>query len=117
MTRRARHHTNDERLASIRRDMAINPSRGDPYIGVDVELEPFGTPKPGRNGPQAEMGCHLEGAYVEFDLPTGAILTNVGPRRTAKIPTTEPLSLLDKNPVFVKVRRCFWEFWRTKPEP
>lgn len=117
---RVRHHTNDAGLDAIRARMAINPSRGDGGFaaGVHVEVEPFGTTKLGINGPRSQLGAAGEGAYVEFDAPAGMIPTFVGPRNTAMIPTgfDEPLSLIELNPHFVKVRRYFYEFWRTKPE-
>jgi hypothetical protein len=59
-----------------------------------------------------------EGAFVEFDASAGMITTRIGPRRTALIPTVggAPLSLQRKNARFVKVRRRWWQLWRTKPE-
>ena len=64
------------------------------------------------------MGTVGDGAYVEFDSPPGIIVRWIGPRNTGMIPTgvDEPLSLVGLKPQFVKVRRYFWEFWRTKPE-
>ena len=37
-----------------------------------------------------------------------------GRRNTGFIPATEPLVITGLNPKFVKVRRNWWEFWRTK---
>ena len=83
-----------------------------------MEVEPFGTTRPGLGGPKTQMGSYGEEAFVEFDAPPGMVLTGVGPRHTAIIPTPdlEPFSLQGLNPRFVKVRRYLWEFWRTKPE-
>jgi len=93
--------------------MAINPARGEP-AGVHVETEPFGTAKPGLGGPKAQTGAAGEGAYVEMDLTGSAQPTNVGPRRTAAIPTSDPLPLEGLNPTFVPVRALWnlWYFWR-----
>ncbi len=117
---RVRHHTDDAGLEAIRRTQAILPARGveEAEAGVHVEVEPFGTARPGLGGPRAEMGCLGEGAFVEFDAPPGMVPTRVGPRNTAIIPTAvdQPLSLVGRNTRFVKVRRCWWEFWRTRPE-
>jgi len=60
------------------------------------------------------MGCAEEGAYVEFDAPPGLVSYVCGPRNTAIIPADKPLALHGLNPAFVKVRRYWWEFWRTK---
>jgi hypothetical protein len=110
---RARHHTDSEGLNGIQHDRAINPSRGEPS-GVDVEIQPFGSPKPGPGGPAAETGAAMEGAFVEIDLPSNAIPTSVGPRNTARIPTSGPLPIAGLNPQFVRVRRWWnlWYFWR-----
>ncbi len=64
------------------------------------------------------MGGVEEGAFVEFDAPPGMVPTLIGVRNTAIIPTTidGPFSITGLNPRFVKVRRAWWEFWRTKPE-
>ncbi|MEM1206723.1 MAG: RHS repeat-associated core domain-containing protein, partial [Acidobacteriota bacterium] len=106
---RARHHTDPGSARGIRRDMAINPGRGDPHIGVHVEVEPFGRTRTGIGGPADDLGS-LEGAYVEFDLPEGAIPTpHVGPRNTVVVPTKVPLALQDLNPVF-KTRVWPWEY-------
>ena len=108
---RCRHHTSPEGLEGIRQDNAINPSRGEP-MGVDVEVEPFGTLNPfSRLSPRATTGAYGEGAYVEFDLPEGAIPEpDIGPRNNMRIPTTTPLSLIGLKPVFVRVR--WWQVWK-----
>jgi hypothetical protein len=107
-------------LAGIRARQAILPGRGIEGIesGVHVEVEPFGTTRPGLNGPKAETGSLAEGAFVEFDAPEGMIARKIGPRDTAIIPTpgNEPLSLRGRNARFVKVRRYWWQFWRTPAE-
>jgi hypothetical protein len=110
---RARHHTSVRGLAAIRREGVIRPARGDP-VGVHVEVEPFGSAIPGRGGPRAETGAAEDGAFVEFDLPENAVPTDVGPRRTAVIPTSGPLTLTGLRPRFVRVRRWWnlWYFWR-----
>lgn len=121
---RVRHHTNDAYLESIRTAGRINASRGwgNVATGVHVEVEPFGTTKPWRRGyssPKADFGLVENGAFVEFDAPPGMVPTPYqGPRNSAIIPTSgnQPFSLTGLNPVFVKVRRHFWEFWRTKAE-
>jgi hypothetical protein len=93
------------------RDNAINVSRGS-SLGVDVEVgPPFGSVKPGRNGPKAETGSDAEGAYVEFDQAGTEIYIDIGPPRTARIPTETPLSLKGLNPEFVFLPR-WWEFWK-----
>jgi hypothetical protein len=70
---RCRHHTDAEGVHGIRKDNAIKPSRGEP-IGVDVEVEPFGSVNPyGSRSPKREIGSKGDGAYVEFDLPEGTI--------------------------------------------
>jgi hypothetical protein len=118
---RVRHHTDDAGLESIRARQAILPGRGVEGIeaGVHVEVEPFGTTRPGLNGPKAETGSIAESAFVEFDAPKGMFPRKIGPRNTAIIPTPdfEPLSLRGLNARFVKVRRFWWEFWRTRAEP
>ena len=117
---RVRHHTNDENLEKIRATLSIAPSRGAARVGagVHVELEPFGSARPGLGGPKAELGTMHEGAYVEFDEPSTVVRTRVGPRNTAIIPTGMdiPLNLAGRNPRFVKVRRHWWELWRARPE-
>lgn len=60
-------------------------------------------------GPMDEMGSVAEGAYVEFDLPENAILANVGPGNTMRIPTDTPLPIGGLNPKIVK--RPWWKFW------
>jgi len=79
---------------------------------VDVEVEPFGTarPYPKHLGPAAQTGASGGGAYVEFDLADNAILTQTGPRNTARIPTEQRLDLASLRPRFVRVR--WWQFWR-----
>jgi hypothetical protein len=86
-----------------------------------VEVEPFGTTRPfreGRPSPKADMGLVQDGAFVEFDVSAQQvmILYRCGPRNTAVLLTDIPLSLEGLNPRFVRVRRAFWEFWRTKAE-
>jgi hypothetical protein len=114
---RVRHHTDDHGLMGIRAKNAIDPARGVGHIeaGVHVELEPFGSPLPGREGPKSQMGCDAESAYVEFVAPPEMVRTNIGVRNTAMIARriNEPLSLGGLNPRFVKVRRHWWEFWRS----
>ena len=113
---RVRHHTDDTRLAEIQASGAIQASRGwGPFAtGVHVEVEPFGRARPGLGGPVTTLGAYLEGAYVEFDAPPGMVTYYCGPRNTAIIPTSEPYPLDGLNPVYVKVRRRWWEFWRTR---
>jgi hypothetical protein len=121
---RVRHHTDDQGLALIEARLEILPSRGwgDVASGINVEVEPFGTTRPsrqGKPGPKADLGCGAEGAYVEFDAPPGMVPTyNIGPRNTAIIPMPygQVLSLAGLNPEFVKVRLRWWQFWRRKPE-
>jgi hypothetical protein len=89
--------------------------------GVHVEIEPFGTSRPFRAGqpnPKDELAIAEDGAYVEFDLPADKDLLRYacGPRKTALIATDSPLALDGLNPAYVKVRRYWWELWRTKPE-
>jgi hypothetical protein len=100
-------------MRAIQKEGTIHPSRGEP-LGVDVETEPFGSTKPGLGGPAAETGADRDGAYVEIDLPDNAIVTNVGPRNTARIPAQDPLPIGGLNPQFVPVRRWWnlWYFWR-----
>ena len=116
MPKRVRHHTSDEGLAGIRREMAIWVSRGwVPIInGVHVEVEPFGPTRPGTYGPLAELTSAGEGAYVEFDAPESMFEYTCGKRRSAIIPMPlgKTLSLIELNPRFVKVRRIWHEFWR-----
>ena len=105
---RARHHTDNDGASAIERSQSIKPSRGEPP-GVDVEVEPFGSTRPGLGGPKADTGSAYEGAYVEFDLPENAIPTNVGPRNTARIPADGPLPIGRLNPRVV--RRPWWKLW------
>jgi hypothetical protein len=102
------------------RSGVIRPSRGVLGIaaGIHVEVPPFGTTRPGRFGPKADLGSFYEGAYVEFDAPPGLVTTRIGPRNSGLIPTPpdRPLDLSGLNPRFVFVRRWWWEFWRTRPE-
>ena len=121
---RVRHHTNDAGLEKIRKCGAITSSRGWANVdtGVSVEVEPFQTNRPGRigqPGPKAELGCAGEGAYVEFDAPPNLVMTyNVGPRHTGIIPLApdQCVALAGLNPVFVKVRLQWWQWWRQRPE-
>lgn len=120
---RVRHHTGDARLDRIKADNAIAPSRGWVFtrFGVHVEMPPFGTTRPERRGhrsPKADLGIEQDAAFVEFDLPADAIVEvySCGPRKTAVIVTDKALTLAGLNSVFVKVRRHWWEFWRTRPE-
>jgi hypothetical protein len=115
---RVRHHTDDAGLKGIRKAWAILPARGivGAESGVHVEVEPFRSARPGLGGPRAELGCFAEGAFVEFDAPAEMIPTRLGPRNTAMIPTPvdQPFLLLGRTARFVKVRRHWWELWRTK---
>lgn len=117
---RVRHHTDDQGLAGIMKVEAIGVARGWAGIatGVHLEVEPFGTTQPGKGGPKAETASNGEGAYVEFDAPEGLILYSCGPRNTAIIPVPidQTLSLKGLNPVYVKVRRHWWELWRPRPK-
>jgi hypothetical protein len=118
---RVRHHTSDASLEQIRVEGAIRVSRGweGSGLGVHVEVEPFGTTRPFREGkpsPKADMGLVQDGAFVEFDAPAHLIMMpyRCGQRNAAVILTEVPLSLAGLNSRFVKVRRAFWEFWRNK---
>src|SRR5262245_44302899 len=127
---RLRHHTDDAGLANIQATGEIRAARGWLFVheggtleieqGVHVELELFGSPKPGAHGPIGEMACYAEGAYVEFDLPPGRELFrySCGPRNTGLIPmpSGEALKVADLNPRFVRVRRYWWQFWRFRSE-
>ena len=88
MLKRVRHHTNDQGLKGIRRDMAIWAARGWMQIeaGVHVEIEPFGPIRPGRKGPKEELDCCGEGAFVEFDAPKNLVEYSFSQRRSAIIP-------------------------------
>ena len=118
--KRVRHHTNDEGLRGIQRTGAIKPARGDVgfAVGIHVEVEPFGTTRPGQDGPLAQLASAGEGAYVEFDAPPSMIRTNVGPRNTGLIRTTEdePYPLQGLNPFYVRVRWYKIQFWRKRWE-
>jgi hypothetical protein len=119
-------------LDRIRTAKAITIGRGSLIVSqpcIHVELEPFGptlpsVPKPWSyrpHTPKADLGIDPDGAYVEFDLPDHLPLLNtsggmLGPRNTGEILTDVPLSLEGLNPKFVKVRRHFWELWRTRAE-
>jgi len=121
---RVRHHTDDRGLEGIRSQGAIHVSRGwaNTPTGVHVELGPFGSTRrsfQGGTGPINQMMCHAEGAYVEFDAPPSVILYSCGTRNTGIIPADDPFPIAELNPVYVKVRkvrRYWWEFWRTRPE-
>jgi len=123
---RVRHHTSDDGLEGIRTEGAIHVSRGWGSLppGIHLEIEPFGTTSPYRHdregtpSPKAELGLLMDGAYIEFDVPPGAklLVYSCGPRNTALIPTDRPFALQGLNPVFIKVRRYFWEIWRARPE-
>lgn len=121
MKRRVRHHTDDAGLESIMAEGAIHVSRGwaDIPSGVHVEVEPFGTTRPSKEGlpgPKNEMGCTAQGAYVEFDAPPEMVPYYCGPRNTAIIPTERPFAVASLNPKYVKVRHHWWQLWRTKAE-
>lgn|SRR5579883_850041 len=126
MTRphRVRHHTDDQSLKKIKACGGIDSSRGWANVatGVNVEVEPFKTTRPstpGKPGPQADLACYGEGAYVEFDAPPDLVIThNVGPRNTGIIPVPagQRLCITGLNPEYVKVRFHWWQFWRRKPE-
>ena len=87
-----------------------------------MEIEPFGTTRPHRkdgvSSPQNDLSLPEDGAYVEFDVPEGVeiLIYSYSPRHTALIPTDGPLYLESLNPAYVKVRRRWWQFWRTRPE-
>jgi hypothetical protein len=121
---RVRHHTDDAGLRNIRAAGAIRSSRGWGTIasGVHVEVEPFGSTapsRPGRPGPRSDLGCEKDGAYVEFDAPEGLIRYVCGPRNSGiiPVPAEEILSLAGLNPMFVWVRRHWWQLWRTRTKP
>jgi hypothetical protein len=116
---RVRHYTSDAGLEAIRVSGHIVASRGWGEIayGVHVELEPFGSTRPsrpGRPGPKDQLGSKSERAYVEFDAPLELLAYRCGQRNTAVIPVAfdASLSLTGLNPVYVKVRQHWWEFWR-----
>ncbi len=112
---RCRHHTDPKSIYQIKQTETINPARADPPVtqGVHVEIEPFGSTRPGVGGPKADTAAAGEGAYVEFDLPENAVPTKIGPRNTAVIPADGPLLIGDLNPTYVWVRRWWnlWYFW------
>ncbi len=124
--KRVRHHSGDEGLAGIQAALAIRLSRGWGTLpgGIHVEIQPFGPTllytreREGRATPKGDMGLPEDGAFVEFDVPPDFELRvySCGPRNTALIVTDQPLQLGDLHPVFVKVRRRFWEFWRAPHE-
>ncbi len=96
---RARHFTDPKTLDAIKAEGTIKPGRGGV---VDVEVgPPFGSTLPGNKGPRRELGSSGEGAFVEFDLPSNARSTFVGPRRTASIPGS--VNLVGRNPTFKKM--------------
>jgi hypothetical protein len=125
-----RHHTSDEALDGIKADNAIRVGRVSIMTGqpcIHIELEPFGSTLPSVRGsyrphtPAADLGIQEDGAFVEFDLPPDLPLLvvprgRVGPRNMGEIITPVPLSLDGLNAVFVKVRRRFWQLWRTRAE-
>ena len=92
-------------MSAIRRDLSINPSRGDP-IGVHVESSPFGAATSGGR----QTGAAGHGAYIEFDMPSNFVETRIWanqPRTTGVIPSNGPLNIQHLNPNFVKP---FWRF-------
>ena len=118
---RVRHHTDDVGSEQIRRSASILPARGIEGVdaGVHVEVEPFGSARPGLAGPQAELGSFAGGAFVEFDSADNMVLrTAISPRNVGMIPTgaDQPFSLVGRNPRYVRVRRYWWELWRTRME-
>jgi len=127
---RVRHHTSEAKLDQIKAENAIHAGRTSVMTGrpcVHVELEPFGSTKPTPEkgyvpgSPRADFGTLEDGAFVEFDAPVHLRLVvvpvgRIGPRNTGEILTEEPLSLAGLNPVFVKVRRKWYQWWRPKPE-
>lgn len=95
---RVRHITDKTGRNGIKKDGAINPSRGNP-IGVHVEVAPFGNLKDAAK----ELGTARKNSknVVEFDMPKSALKpTYVGPRNTAVIPTKKPLNITNKKPKF-----------------
>lgn len=103
-----RHHTNIQGLSGIGADGAIKPGRPagmDANVGVHVEVNPI---KPVKSAPK-EVGATYGGAYVDFQVPRSSlVLTHVGPRQTAVVPTKTPMSLKGKN---AKFRTTWWRFW------
>jgi hypothetical protein len=117
---RVRHHTGDENLEHIREIGVLKVSRGwgDVPSGIHVEVQPYGTTRPYRAGkpsPKGELSLMEDGAFVEFDIPADLPLRpyKYSVRNTAIIVTDQPLPLGGLQPVFVKVRRHWWEFWRS----
>ena len=55
---------------------------------------------------------------MEFDEPENLLVVPYVycVRNTAIIVTDQALDLLPLQPRFVKVRRHWWQFWRSKPE-
>jgi len=106
---RARHHTSPQAVSKIMRSGKINASRGEP-LGVDVEVTPFGSVKPGLNGPSEHFSAAGSGGYIEFDLPSNFIKTFVHPsRNSVRIPAESGLDISTLNPVYVKY---WWFFWK-----
>jgi hypothetical protein len=120
---RVRHHTSDANLDQIRVQGVIYVSRGwgTSGLGIHVEVEPFGTTRPfreGKSSPKVDLGLVEDGAFIEFDVPDHLVLLrySCGARNAGIILTEQPLELARLEPKFVKVRRAFWEFWRTRVE-
>jgi len=104
-TPRARHYTSPETLAKIKASEEILPARGG---GVHVETgPPFG---PAATG-SAETGAHASGAYVEFNAtaPMKSTTAGVGGRKTAVIPTKDPLPIGNLKPTYKTTP--WWKFW------
>jgi len=122
MPLRVRHHTSDEGLAGIMKGGGIRASRGWGRFdaGVHVEIAPFGTAAPAPTGwpsPKNDLNAVADGAFVEFDAPDELVEYYCGPRRSGIIPLAHGeqfLRLESRRPSFVKVRRWFWQWWRTK---
>jgi hypothetical protein len=58
----------------------------------------------------AENGAFAKGAFVEFQVPRSSIQpTNVGPRNTGVIPTSNAMPLNGTNATFKK--SSWWKFW------
>jgi hypothetical protein len=122
MPLRVRHHTDDIGLAGIQRLGVIRASRGWGRIeaGVHVEVEPFGSAIPNvplpRSSPLNDFSCCGEGAFVEFDAPATLVQYYCGRRRAGIIPVPvgEMLGLEALHAQYVKVRRHWWQWWRTK---
>jgi RHS repeat-associated protein len=107
---RVRHHTSPAYLVGIMSCATINPSRSG---GVDVEIPPFGTVRLWRNdSPIRRFGAVAEGAYIEFDTYPDRETIMVRPyigksKNAATIITLVPLSLVGRNPEYVK--RSWWQ--------